>query len=403
MTFETLLFVLVALGVGYAAAEYRIKKVFVASSENLKESRKMEEVFLKYMKKMTVEHLDKLKNLDQDRASTTKTVSEGFHSGSAQSDSISSALKKIEQIVEETLNPIGSISNSSESAKCVVDSSIVTVLELKQKIEALREISERFSTFQQRMEIVASKTETIQKITDEARVLAFNAAIEAARAGEAGRGFAVVADSMKDLADNTGGFANEIVVLVQDSHKDIQSLTSEISDRIGESAILSDSVNAAFSDINFKVAEIEDQSIKLSGISNNTLNQVVDISGDVKTAFENQVKLLSDMIGVFSGMPIIDVSVTDAEENLDHYTLIDVRRESEFNDELGHIEGAQLMCLQESFRDRIACLDKAQSYLFICRSGGRSARAARIASADGFEKVFNMKGGMLEWRKQGLP
>ena len=82
-------------------------------------------------------------------------------------------------------------------------------------------------------------------------------------------------------------------------------------------------------------------------------------------------------------------------------TIIDVRRPDEFNDELGHIDGAQLMCLQDNFEFRVRQLDKEKKYLFVCRSGGRSARAARLAVAHGIQQVYNLEGGMLAWRKSG--
>jgi rhodanese-related sulfurtransferase len=41
-------------------------------------------------------------------------------------------------------------------------------------------------------------------------------------------------------------------------------------------------------------------------------------------------------------------------------------------------------------------LDKLKEYIIVCRSGGRSARAAKFLEDYGF-KVINMSGGMLEW------
>jgi rhodanese-related sulfurtransferase len=41
-------------------------------------------------------------------------------------------------------------------------------------------------------------------------------------------------------------------------------------------------------------------------------------------------------------------------------------------------------------------LDKLKEYIIVCRSGGRSARAAKFLEDYGF-KVINMTGGMLEW------
>ncbi|MFB5197636.1 rhodanese-like domain-containing protein [Neobacillus sp. KR4-4] len=41
-------------------------------------------------------------------------------------------------------------------------------------------------------------------------------------------------------------------------------------------------------------------------------------------------------------------------------------------------------------------LDKSKEYIMVCRSGGRSGRAAQFLESYGF-KVINMDGGMLTW------
>lgn len=41
-------------------------------------------------------------------------------------------------------------------------------------------------------------------------------------------------------------------------------------------------------------------------------------------------------------------------------------------------------------------LDKSKEYIMVCRSGGRSSKAAMLLEDHGF-KVVNMTGGMLEW------
>lgn len=41
-------------------------------------------------------------------------------------------------------------------------------------------------------------------------------------------------------------------------------------------------------------------------------------------------------------------------------------------------------------------LDKSKEYIMVCRSGGRSSKAAGLLEEHGY-KVINMTGGMLEW------
>jgi rhodanese-related sulfurtransferase len=41
-------------------------------------------------------------------------------------------------------------------------------------------------------------------------------------------------------------------------------------------------------------------------------------------------------------------------------------------------------------------LDKNKEYILVCRSGGRSGRAAQLLESHGYN-VINMTGGMLDW------
>lgn len=81
--------------------------------------------------------------------------------------------------------------------------------------------------------------------------------------------------------------------------------------------------------------------------------------------------------------------------------LIDVRQPDEFNGDLGHIPGATLMVL-DTLPDLVDKVDKDKTVVFVCRSGGRSARAAAYFQSLGYKNVFNLKGGMLLWSELHL-
>lgn len=82
--------------------------------------------------------------------------------------------------------------------------------------------------------------------------------------------------------------------------------------------------------------------------------------------------------------------------------VVDVRQVHEFDGELGHVPGSQLHPLPE-WPTVILEWDKSTPIVLVCRSGGRSGRAAEMLVANGFENVFNMVGGMLAWNERGLP
>jgi len=84
--------------------------------------------------------------------------------------------------------------------------------------------------------------------------------------------------------------------------------------------------------------------------------------------------------------------------------LIDVREAGEFHGELGHIAGAILFPLAE-LADRAGELMqfRERDIVAICRVGVRSATAAAILTGLGFDRVWNLKGGMLEWVDAKMP
>ena len=100
---------------------------------------------------------------------------------------------------------------------------------------------------------------------------------------------------------------------------------------------------------------------------------------------------------------IWEVEPKDLCDNLLAVTVIDVRRADEFKGELGHIDGALLVTLETDLLKTMEAWDKSDDLVFVCRSGGRSAKAAILAQGRGFKNVFNLRGGMLQWNEEKLP
>ena len=80
--------------------------------------------------------------------------------------------------------------------------------------------------------------------------------------------------------------------------------------------------------------------------------------------------------------------------------LVDVRNDDEVA--RGIIEGAihiPLAMLPAQY-DQIS---KAESIVFYCHSGIRSAHAAAFASSKGCKHAYNLTGGILAWGRAGYP
>ena len=80
--------------------------------------------------------------------------------------------------------------------------------------------------------------------------------------------------------------------------------------------------------------------------------------------------------------------------------LIDVGSPGDFAE--GHIPGSISLPLGASFKERSKNLSKGKTYILICPTGSRSATAAKLMMEQGFEKVYNLKGGITDWLRKGF-
>jgi hydroxyacylglutathione hydrolase len=125
---------------------------------------------------------------------------------------------------------------------------------------------------------------------------------------------------------------------------------------------------------------------------------------ELYTEVENLSRLSSDLLTYSSGVKIVELSVEEANAYKTKYQLVDVRRPDEWEAaDTGHVEGAMFITLDDQFEANLSKLPKNLPLMFVCRSGGRSARACRVAQRLGFTHVYNVKGGMLDWAKKDLP
>ncbi len=89
-------------------------------------------------------------------------------------------------------------------------------------------------------------------------------------------------------------------------------------------------------------------------------------------------------------------------QQLPDEVILDVRTPEEYAG--GHINGARNMDWNAgNFEEAIAGMDKNKPVMVYCLSGGRSAEAAKTLRNAGFKQVYELKGGMMAWRKAGLP
>ena len=82
--------------------------------------------------------------------------------------------------------------------------------------------------------------------------------------------------------------------------------------------------------------------------------------------------------------------------------IIDVRTPDEFNK--GHLKNSlNVNWFDENFDENLNIFSKDLPVMVYCLSGGRSSKANERIKSLGFKNVYELDGGILEWRKNKLP
>jgi len=99
--------------------------------------------------------------------------------------------------------------------------------------------------------------------------------------------------------------------------------------------------------------------------------------------------------------PDDEIDAVDAQRKLaaGEAVLIDLRESDGWS---GHVAGARHIPLGE-FVERLDEIPTEGAVLLFCRSGRRSGIATKFMRQQGFERVWNVTGGVLAWDARGLP
>jgi methyl-accepting chemotaxis protein len=140
-----------------------------------------------------------------------------------QADDTQKAVTNITELgalIEEEQIKLSNLNKSSIQVINLKKEGINNIQNLVQKTKmnekASKEINEVIVNVNESAEKIYQDSQMIKNIAKQTNLLALNAAIEAARAGESGRGFTIVADEIRELAEQSDEFTEEILNIIND-------------------------------------------------------------------------------------------------------------------------------------------------------------------------------------------
>ena len=106
----------------------------------------------------------------------------------------------------------------------------------------------------------------------------------------------------------------------------------------------------------------------------------------------------SDAVTEVKLVPVEDVlNIVQMEEA----QLIDVRTPEEYGE--GHIANAlNIDYFSDNFVENMEKLDKEKPVVLYCKSGNRSNKSAQKLKESGFSKIYDVDGGITEWKSKGF-
>lgn len=221
--------------------------------------------------------------LDEIHAMTRRNL-EIVHSSESIADKNEETTSNIKEIIDDMLNTMGTIEKSNEDILNSVNQSAIDFQEI---VNVIKEIS--------------NKTQVINSIVSQTKLLSFNASVESARAGAHGKGFAVVAEEVGKLADTSGDAAQEIGKMVEESistvdrivketTSSVKTLVEESKGRVEKGVKIANNCSQNFDEVLSNIEMIR-----------NTLKQISNASSEQVDGIQN----------ITEAMNLIDSSVND--------------------------------------------------------------------------------------------
>lgn len=171
------------------------------------------------------------------------SLSEGVNEQSSAIEQITSSVEEMNSVVQKNTEYSKGAAQmasegklSAENGEIAVRKMIEAIGEINQSnqriMEKIDESNDQISDIVNVIAEIGKKTNVINDIVFQTKLLSFNASVEAARAGEQGKGFAVVAEEIGNLAQMSGKAAKEISEMLMTSSLKVENIVKDTDSQV---------------------------------------------------------------------------------------------------------------------------------------------------------------------------
>ena len=238
-------------------------------------------------------------------------------------------MEKIENTIDESSKVAAEIVDKTRSVASIASKMEEDVLKgfavLEKNVKKMGDIKEKNSgvingiiSLGNKVNKIRDIVRVINTITDQTKVIAFNAALEAASAGETGKRFAVVAGEVNRLADDIAVLTRQIreqVEEIQSSSSSLIVYSEEGSDRISEGYKLIKDLEDIFKEIK-SGAEITSNQAQTITVST---QQQLKSSEQIHTAIAEVSQGVKHFIGAAEAAALSAGTLTERTHELERF------------------------------------------------------------------------------------
>ncbi len=225
----------------------------------------------------------------QELVSTSKKMGESAVEQASSLQETASSIDEISSMVQRNAESASSSTQTSARSEEEARSGKVNISEMGKAIAEIagsnESISEEIKKYNEEISGIATliseinkKTQVINDIVFQTKLLSFNASVEAARAGEHGKGFAVVAEEVGNLASMSSKAASDIATMldssvsqvneiVERSKAKIESLLADSQKKVSRGSEVVASCQESFESIMLNVASVNEMVNEISTAS----------------------------------------------------------------------------------------------------------------------------------------